>query len=84
MVVWLGFFFSLFSTKVPRLATSAPRGALLQDNVAELEIGRATGQQTENAFVPSSYEAKELYQPMGTACAVTALAREVERKVAQP
>ena len=36
-------------------------GAVLQDSVAELEMDRAAGQQTENAFVPSSYEAKELY-----------------------
>lgn len=43
------------------MATSARGGTVLQDNVAELDMGRATGQQTENVFVPSSYEAKELY-----------------------
>lgn len=43
------------------MATSAHGGTVLQDNVAELGMGRAAGQQTENAFVPSSYEAKELY-----------------------
>lgn len=57
---------------------------MLRDDVAEWEMGRAVGQQTENAFVPSSYEAKELYEPAGTACAVTVLAWEVERKVAEP
>lgn len=43
------------------MATSARGGTVLQNNVAELDMGRATGQQTENVFVPSSYEAKELY-----------------------
>jgi len=41
-------------------ATSARGGAVLQDNTAELERGRAVGRQTENPFVPSSYEAEEL------------------------
>lgn len=57
---------------------------MLRDDVAEREMGRAVGQQTENAFVPSSYEAKELYEPAGTACVGTVLAWEVERKVAEP
>lgn len=43
------------------MATSARSGVVLQDSVAELEMGRAVGGQTEDAFVPSSYEAKELY-----------------------
>lgn len=43
------------------LAASARSGAVLQDSVAELEVGRAVGGQTEDALVPSSGEAKELY-----------------------
>lgn len=54
---------------------------VLQCHVAEPEMRRA---QIENAFVPSSYEAKGLYELTATACVVTVLAWEAERKVAQP
>lgn len=74
MLFW-GFFglvFFLLSTKpcylfpqwqaeVLAMAISARSGAVLQDNVAELEMERAAGRQTESVFIPSSYKAKELF-----------------------